>query len=463
VYDPGMPGPTAEVVICGAGIAGIACAHHLAVRHGVRDVVLVDERPPLSLTSDKSTECYRNWWPGPGDAMVAAMNRSIDLLEELARESGNAFLMNRRGYLFATADPARVPAFTAAATEAAALGAGPVRRHAGGGGDYRPAPAEGFEDLPVGCDLITDPALIRKHFGYLADDTVAVLHARRCGWFSGQQLGMYLLERAREAGVRLLEGRVEHVDTAGGRVRGVDIAGAGGTRTIATGRFVNAAGPFLARIGRVLGVELPVICERHGKIAFHDPRGAVPRDAPLLIWTDPVRLAWSDEERGELAASPDHRHLLDELPAGVHGRPEGGGDSPIVLALWTYEVEPVEPVFPIAFDPSYPEIVLRGMMRMVPELAAYAARLPRCAVDGGYYTKTRENRFLAGPLPVEGAYVAGALSGYGLMASNAAADLVAASIAGGALPPYAPAFRLDRYDDPAYRALLARWGDSGQL
>jgi hypothetical protein len=27
--------------------------------------VIVGERPPLSRTSDKSTECYRNWWPGP--------------------------------------------------------------------------------------------------------------------------------------------------------------------------------------------------------------------------------------------------------------------------------------------------------------------------------------------------------------------------------------------------------------
>jgi glycine/D-amino acid oxidase-like deaminating enzyme len=105
---PGMRDATAEVVICGAGIAGIATAYHLA-RRGITDVVLVDERPPLSLTSDKSTECYRNWWPGPGDAMVAAMNRSIDLLEELARESGNVFGLNRRGYLYVTADPARVP------------------------------------------------------------------------------------------------------------------------------------------------------------------------------------------------------------------------------------------------------------------------------------------------------------------------------------------------------------------
>ena len=33
----------AEVVICGAGIAGVALAYHLAVRRGMAGVVLVDE------------------------------------------------------------------------------------------------------------------------------------------------------------------------------------------------------------------------------------------------------------------------------------------------------------------------------------------------------------------------------------------------------------------------------------
>jgi glycine/D-amino acid oxidase-like deaminating enzyme len=453
---------TAEVVICGAGIAGVAAAYHLAVRHGLTDVVLVDERPPLSVTSDKSVECYRNWWPGPGDAMVAAMNRSIDLLEELARESGNVFRMNRRGYLFATAEPERVPQFVQAAEEAAALGAGPVRRHDGPGSNYRPAPAEGFEAQPTGCDVITDRALIRRHFGWLADDTVALLHARRCGWFSGQQLGMYLLERARDKGVRLLEGRLEAVETAGGRVTGVRVRGAGGSRTLATPRFVVAAGPLLKSVGRLLGVELPVFCERHGKLAFNDVLGAWPRDAPLTIWTDPVRLPWSDDERTALADS-EHRRLLEVFPAGVHGRPEGGGDSQSVLLIWTYDVEPVEPTFPVRFDPTYAEVTIRGMSRMVPAMAAYLERLPRAFVDGGYYTKTRENRFLSGPLPVEGAYVIGALSGYGLMSSNTAADLLAAHVTGAPLPSYAAAFALSRYDDPAYRRLLERWGDSGQL
>jgi glycine/D-amino acid oxidase-like deaminating enzyme len=457
-----MSETTAEVVICGSGIAGAAAAYHL-VKRGITSVVLVDERPPLSLTSDKSAESYRNWWPGPGDAMVALMNRSIDLLEELARESGNVFLMNRRGYLFATAQPEQVPRYLRAAAEAAALGVGPARVHRSAGDDYQPAPAAGYEGQPTGSDVITDHRLIRRHFPYLAEDTVALLHARRCGWFSGQQLGMYLLECARARGVRLVEGRVERVETVGGRVAGVTIAGRDGTRTLATSRFVNAAGPFVKDVGRLLGVELPVFCERHAKVAFNDTLGVVPRHAPMMIWTDPVRLPWSPEERAELEESESLRHLLEELPAGVHGRPEGGGDSPVMLGVWTYDVEPMEARFPVEFDPAYAEIVLRGLTRPLPGLAAYLPRLPKCFVDGGYYTKTRENRLLAGPLPVEGAYVLGGLSGYGMMSSNGAADLLADYIAERPLPRYAPAFHLDRYRDPAYQALLAEWGDSGQL
>jgi sarcosine oxidase subunit beta len=189
----------------------------------------------------------------------------------------------------------------------------------------------------------------------------------------------------------------------------------------------------------------------------------MPRGAPMTIWADPLTIGWSDEERAELAGSLRNRHLVEELPAGAHGRPEGAGESTSVLGVWTYDVEPVEPTFPPDFNPSHPEVVLRGMARMIPAMAAYVERLPRCFVDGGYYTKTRENRFLSCPLPIEGAYVIGALSGYGMMSSNGAADLLADYIAERPLPPYAPAFHLDRYDDPAYQKLLDNWGDSGQL
>ena len=186
-----------DVLICGAGIAGIAAAYHLSCRHGIRDVVLVDERPPLSLTSDKSSEGYRNWWPGPDTSMVQFMNRSIDLLEELAGSSGNRFQLNRRGYVYLTADPARAHNMAVEAQEISRLGAGPLRS---GTAPYQPSPVHGYTAQPSGADFLDDPARIQAAYPFLAADALALLHARRCGWLSAQQLGMFLLEQARAAG-----------------------------------------------------------------------------------------------------------------------------------------------------------------------------------------------------------------------------------------------------------------------
>jgi glycine/D-amino acid oxidase-like deaminating enzyme len=459
--------PAADVVVLGAGMAGVAAAYHLAVRHGVRRVVLVDERPPLSLTSDKSTEAYRNFWPGPDGAMVRFMNRSIDLLEALSEASGDVFRMNRRGYVFATADPARARDFVAMAETVAGWGAGPLRIHDGrpGAEAYPPPSASDWREAPVGIDVLLDRALIRRHFPYVADDTVAILHARRCGWLSGQQLGMHLLEAARRAGAELVAGRLAAVDVAGGGISGVWVDTPAGPRAIATERLVLAAGPLLPEAAGLLGLTLPVFAERHHKIAIEDTLGAVPRDAPFLIWDDAQTLDWSAEEREALAADPELRFMLEPFPAGVHTRPEGASpDSRTLLVLWSYDVAPTPVVYPLPEPPHYPELVLRGMARMVPAFRGYLDRLPRAVVDGGYYGKTVENRPLIGPLPVEGAYVTSAYSGFGIMAGCAGGELVAAHVTGSTLPDYAPAFLLTRYDDPAYVRRIEAWGaTTGQI
>jgi glycine/D-amino acid oxidase-like deaminating enzyme len=443
-----MKSSSADVVICGAGIGGVSAAYHLAAKQGIKKVLIVDERSPFTLTSDKSTEAYRNWWPGPGDTMVRFMNRSIDLLENLARESNNFFRMNRRGYVFLTADHKKVALMEQTAREISRLGAGPVRRHQGRPGDplYSPSPAQGFDTDLTGADLVTDRALIRKHFPFISDRAIAMLHPRRCGWLSAQQLGMYLLERAREHGMEFLKGRVLEVDVNKDRVEAVRVRTEDDTVQISTRAFVIAAGPLLKTAGNMIGIDLPVFNELHGKIAFNDPAGVISRDAPLMIWTDPAVLPWTEEERNELAGSGRTKWLLDEFPGGVHFRPEGGPGSQTILALWTYDIKPQEPVWPPVFEPEYAEVVLRGMG------------------DGGYYCKTRENRPLIGPLPVKGAFVMGALSGFGIMASMAGGELLGIHVAGGKLPDYAPSFLLSRYEDPAYRKLLSDWDSaSGQL
>jgi glycine/D-amino acid oxidase-like deaminating enzyme len=446
-----------RVVICGAGIAGVSAAYYLA-KAGVRDIILVDERPPLTLTSDRSSEGYRNWWP---DAELRQlMNRSIDLMEGLAGESGNVFRMNRRGYVYVTADPANLEQLQRQAARIAEADRLPLRIHSGQDTSYSPPAFEGFEDQPPGADLLLGANLVHKHFSLLSERAIGALHVRRAGWLSAQQLGMYLLERGRALGVQFRSGRVEGLQVAGNAVRGVRLS-AGDRLDCET--FVNAAGPYFKQVGRLLGLDLPVETELHLKVAFEDSRGVLDRAAPLMIWNDPQLLPWEEEERSLLASETDSRWLTEVLPGGAHTRPEGSGESRTILMLWDYRRQSMEPVFPHPLDDQYPEVVLRGLCTMLPGLRAYVGRSARPRLDGGYYVRTPENRLLVGPTPLEGAYLIGAVSGYGIMSACAAGELLASHILGGQLPAYASAFALSRYEDPGYRARLANWGEDGQL
>jgi glycine/D-amino acid oxidase-like deaminating enzyme len=453
---------SARIIICGAGLAGISAAYYLAIEHGCRNVVVVEQGNPLSLTSDKSTEAYRNWWPGPDRAMTAFMNRSIDLLEGIARATDNRINLNRRGYLFATADAGKIPFLQAAAHTAEARGGGPARRHETPWSPYAPSPERGFDFSLTGADVITDTSLIRRHFPYLAPETVAVAHARRAGWLSAQQLGMVMLEAIRECGVKLLRGRVVGVDTVGGRVRSVNVEQQGDRQSLEATYLVFAAGPMLKEVARLIGVELPILAERHFKVSFPDPLGVM-RPAPMLIWLDEQHLPWGEDERAVLGEAKETQWLLEPFPWGVHGRPEGIGAHSSFIVLFNHNHAPAEVVFPLPEQPHYAEIALRGMATMVPALKSYIGNGARPFVDGGYYVKARENRPLIGPLPVGGAYVSGAYSGFGVMAACAGGELIARHITGSPLPDYAPAFSLSRYQDAEYCALLDSWGDGGQL
>lgn len=446
---------TYDAIICGAGITGVSTAYFLG-RAGVRNILLVDERPPLSFTSDRSTECYRNWWHDP--EMLTLMNRSIDLMESLADESGNVFRMNRRGYLYVTADENRIEDLKSASFRTSSLGAGPMRVHASESSDYLPSHPEGFHDSLTGTDMLIGNELIRKFFPYLTDQAVAALHVRRAGWLSAQQLGMYLLETARRSGVRFEAGKVAGVDIEGGRVQGVRLSS--GVH-IQSPIFINAAGPFLKEVGKHVGIDLPVHTELHLKAVIKDALGAVGREAPLLIWNDAQWLPWSDEEREALAEDDETRWLTETFSPGVHTRPEGGGND--ILMLWEYQTKVMEPADSPVMDEQYPEIALRGLAAMLPRMKEYFGRMPRPQLDGGFYTKTRENRPLVGEMGVDGAYVIGAVSGYGIMSACGVGELLAARVTGSELPSYANAFVLSRYDDPEYRKRVENWEDGGQL
>jgi len=390
-------------------MAGIAAAYQLAVRAGVARVVLVDAREPLSLTSSKGTEAYRNYWPGPDDTMLRFMNRSIDLLEGLDRESGQAFELNRRGYVFLTADR----------TEAERL--------------------RGYEG-PTNFFVDDQPA-IRERYPFITDRVRAMLHVRRAGFMNASKLGHLLLGQACAHGVELVRDDVSGLVIESGRFVAAQLAS--GARIDARA-FVLAPGPLLAEWTDRLELGVAIVNELHGKISFEDDLGVVPRDSPLMIWNDPVDLG-----------------PLGTFPPAVHLRPRGARS---ILGVWTYDRHIEHPRFPPSFASNYSDIVMRGLATMIPGLAIYVQRGTQVIVDGGYYCKTPDNRPLIGPTAIAGVYLLGALSGFGIMSSQAAAELLATYLVDQAAPAYAASFHPARFADPAYQHVLATLdATSGQL
>ena len=416
--------------------------------------MIVDPRPPLSLTSDKSTECYRNWWPNL--PMVGLMSRSIDLLERMAAESGNRFALNRRGYLFVSGDEENFHRMVEDAHHTSTLGAGPVRFHPGPS-PYRPSPPEGFIGAPEGADILVGADEVLDHFPYLTPEVVGAIHVRRAGWFSAQQLGAWMLDQGKERGLEFVVDEVAGIGVSAGAIRSVSLAGGG---EIATEVVIDAAGPMAGRVAALVDIDLPLFSELHIKVAYRDHMGVVARDAPMVIWSDTQHLDWSIEER-EALAEQGRDDLLGEMPIFCHFRPEGGEGSPYLLGLWEYHGLVQEPSWPLPEDPLYPEVVVRGLTTMVPGFDVYRERLPHSVVDGGYYTKTMENRPLVGPAGPTGFNLMAGLSGFGVMVAAGAADLVAKHVTGTELPSYSDAFLLERYDDADYLASIQ--GPTGQL
>lgn len=432
---------TENIVIIGAGVGGVSAAYYLATRHGVRNITLIDERDPLTLTSDKGTQGYRNWWPGPDDTMLRFISRSIDLMDEAANETNNLFRLNRRGYLFATATESGLHDLRTTAARVSSFGMGAVREHTSHV-TYAPAPAEGYSDRPDGADLLLDDAA-HAAFPFLTRQTRGALHVRRAGWMNAPAMGTWMLRQAIGAGVTFVRDCVTAIGTHGGHVQSVTLASG---KRIETNRIVIAAGPKLQDIARMLQLGLPLHHELHAKVTFADTQHVIPRWAPFTIWNDPVQL-------GE-----------KQFPAGVHVRPVDGPRGNELFAIWTYHTEQCTPSWPPSFDGDYARNCIRGLADMVPAMGVYANSNDFGYTDGGYYCKAPDNRPLIGALPIEGAYVLGALSGTGIMSSHAAGELLALHVMEKPLPDYATAFLPQRFDDAEYLKKVEAWGRmAGQL
>ena len=451
----------ADVAIIGAGIVGIACAYHLALSRRASRIVLIDPLPPMSLTSAASGENYRNWWPHR--VMTSFTDLSIDLMERIARDSGNRLHMTRRGYALATRQ-ARPDTLLRQLHEGyGADAAGKIRIHdRSSKGSYRPALSADWETAPDGVDVIQDRDLIAAHFPGFDPEVATILHIRRAGDISGQQMGSYMLETVRARGGKLMRGKVVEVALTGASALGVE--GESGRATVAADVVVNAAGPHVGDVAALVGQSLPVETVFQQKIAFEDSLKAINRHQPFSIDLDGQEIDWSPEEKALLAEDSATGWLTRTMPGAIHCRPEGGDHGTWVKLGWAFNTTPSKVSDNLPYDPSFPEIVLRGASRLNPGLEAYYGRLPsRLSHYGGYYTMTRENWPLIGPMGPAGWFVAGALSGFGTMAACATGSLIAGWVCGDRLPGFASSLSLERYRDGRLMKALLESESAGVL
>jgi glycine/D-amino acid oxidase-like deaminating enzyme len=447
-----------DVIVIGAGSIGISAAYYIKKHDPKRDVILVDRGQPMAFTSAQSGENYRNWWPHP--VMKRMTDRSIDLMEALSAETDDQIALTRRGYVLATRD-ASIDSYLEEIS--ACYGdsvSSHVRFHSGPAPDtYVEATEPGWVGAPRGVDVLENADLIRRIFPWLDPDVRNVIHIRRAGTVSGQQLGQVMLSRFRAQGGHRRTGTVTSISQGGQFV--VEL---GGGARISSDVLVNAAGPFVNAIAGMLGVKLPVWNVLQQKIAFNDTQKAIPRRMPFTIDLDSQTIDWDDQDRDVILDDPDLTWLAQEMPSGIHCRPDGGDNGTWVKLGWAFNEAPVEETFEPEFNDIFPEIVLRGAARLDPALKTYYGRLPQAMSHyGGFYTMTEENWPLIGPMGVDGAFVVGAMSGFGTMAACAGGDLCAGWVLGEAMSDDARALSPARYDDDALMRELRSQRSKGIL
>jgi sarcosine oxidase subunit beta len=279
-----IPG-TAGAVIIGGGVVGCSIAYHLA-RRGLRDIVVVERDSVGSGTTSKAAGGIRAQFPT--ETEVRFSQEAIRVFENFQEEFGVDIGYRKIGYLFLVSAADDLRGFEERMALQRRLGVDVRRLTPGDAGKLVPA-------LRV-------------------DDLIAAVWGPEDGMAGPAEVTGAFARRARELGARIVEGvEVTGIDLEGGRVRGVRTA----QGRIDTPWIVNAAGPSAARVGRLAGLDLPVLPRRR-HIFFTEPFPDLPGPVPLT--TDRGSGFYFRKEMEQVLLSP--------------GDVEDVGDDPEVAVDW---------------------------------------------------------------------------------------------------------------------------------
>jgi sarcosine oxidase subunit beta len=242
---------TADIVVIGGGVMGASTAYHLALK-GCKKVVLLERNSFFGMeATGKCAGGIR--YQFDTEINVKLSRISLPMLDRFEEELGQAIDIRKCGYLFVLTREQDVAEFKRQVALQNSLGA---RTQWLDGDEIR-------RRLP----LMHYPDAIGGTLG--PDDGLADPNGVVQGYISGaRRSGVLCLTDVPVTGIRADHGRVQAVETDQG--------------VIETPVVVNAAGPWAGQIGRMAGVEVPIVPVRR-QIAVTTPLPQVPPDFPFVI------------------------------------------------------------------------------------------------------------------------------------------------------------------------------------
>ncbi len=415
------------IAICGAGIAGVATAYYLLKECKDIKVLLIDKNQPLSFTTSKSGENIRDYWPQK--SMRQFMGESILLMKELRALYGtDSFDMVYSGYNFVSHD-INNPIF----------------------GSNNPESSNDY------IEEITSTNVIKNDYPYLDKKIKKIVKIKNAGKIDVYALGSLLLREATKMGLILVEGEILDIERNNSKFKIM----LDSKNSIDADKVVIAAGPFINPIAKMFGFQFPVSNTLQRKFIIPDPNNIIPKDMPFTIYADPQFLDWSKDETDFFASDKKYRWLLDEFPGGLHIKPTTEG----IKLGWAFQTKHVIPSWETSGFDFFPQVVLKGASRFIPELSQYENNIPTPLIEyAGYYTRTKENWPLIGHTKVKNVFVIGALSGYGTMSACAAGKLCSGYVLNTSkLPDYAEYFHPMRYQNATIKKEMDQINSDGQL
>lgn len=346
---------TAEVVVIGGGVMGASSAFHLA-HAGMKDVVLL-EREPLFGQGATGRCAGGVRYQFATEINVKLSIQSLAMLDDFHAQTGQDCDYRKCGYFFILTDPKDLQNFRINLA---------MQNRMGVQTEWI-SPDDIQERLPYMCFDDALGGTFNAHDG-LADPNSVVM-----GYISrGRTLGVQAYTDVEVLDIEIKGGRVQSVQTSSGN--------------ISCQAVINAAGPWVAQIGKKVGIDIPITPIRRQMLTT-TPLPKLPKDFPFVI-DFAQSLYFHREGEGILTGMSNPHQKL-------------GYDQSLDLE-WEL----------IAMDAAIERL---PMLNQAGKVAAWA----------GLYEVTPDAHPIFGPTVVDGFWIVGGFSGHGFMHGPIAGKIMA--------------------------------------